>query len=251
VSADRGIPVGYRSFRLRGAHVVVREAHLSAVQAAMQEMRLYEWASHQSGSLAMRGRAPAYATTLDDRTAVVVRHSRHGGLLAPLTRDLFLRPTRAPHELRVSLRLAAAGVRTPEIIAYAVYPTLGVFATSDVASRRMYGMSFPDAWERATSDSERDRIVAAVVHLLDTLREARALHPDLNARNILILDEHPRAAVVLDVDRVEFDGASPSTIADANASRLMQSLLGQRLALGTALSASQTTAILNTVGSKR
>jgi 3-deoxy-D-manno-octulosonic acid kinase len=47
---------------------------------------------------------------------VVVRHAWHGGLLAPLTRDLFAPPTRAPHELRVALRLADAGVPTPEVV---------------------------------------------------------------------------------------------------------------------------------------
>ena len=37
-----------------------------------------------------------------DVERVVVRHNRHGGLLAPLTRDLFRAPTRAPRELRMS-----------------------------------------------------------------------------------------------------------------------------------------------------
>ena len=55
-------------------------------------------------------------------TRAVVRHNRHGGLFAPVTRDLFLPPTRAPHELRTALRLTALGVPTPPVLMYGVEP---------------------------------------------------------------------------------------------------------------------------------
>ena len=70
---------------------------------------------------------------------MVVRHSRHGGLLAPVTGDRFLAPTRAPQELATSLRLIDAGVSTPEIIAYAVYSAGGPFRRSDIATREVEG----------------------------------------------------------------------------------------------------------------
>jgi len=50
-------------------------------------------------------------------------------------------------------------------------------------------------------------------------------------------------AAVLDVDRVEFDGASAASIADANVNRLLRSLLGERLGLGSELDPGQIDAL--------
>lgn len=221
------------------------------MEAALRDHTLYAWARRQPGAHGFRGRAPAWATRLADGTEIVVRHARHGGLLAPLTRDLFLRPTRAPHELRVALRLADAGIPTPRIEGYALYPAFGPFVRADIVTARVNGLPFPEAWEQAADDTARDAIISVVARLLLLMRDARVLHPDLNARNILIAEGQPAAAVVLDVDRVEFDRASPGMVGDANASRLMQSLLGNRLRLAPALSAAQCVTLLSTAGGRR
>lgn len=228
---------------MRGARVVALRGHVAAIRSAMAELSLHEWAGRQPSAQPMRGRAIAYGTMLADNTPIVVRHSRHGGLLVPLTRDLFVRPTRAPLELEIALRLAAAGVRTPRVVAYAVYPTFPPFARADVATERLYGLPFPEAWERAERDAERDAMIEAVIDLLQSLKRAGALHPDLNARNILILDGGPRVAAVLDVDRIVFPAAGTGAAAAANATRLLRSLTGARLGLGRELDEAQLAAI--------
>src|SRR4029434_11188989 len=96
-------PAGYTRFVLSGADVVALGACAEAVRRAVGDRSLYDYAATHPGRRALRGRGVAYAVTLpDEETRVVVRHSRHGGLLAPVTGDRFLPPTRAPHELRTA-----------------------------------------------------------------------------------------------------------------------------------------------------
>ncbi|MEK7246362.1 MAG: lipopolysaccharide kinase InaA family protein, partial [Pseudomonadota bacterium] len=109
-------------------------------------------------------------------TRVVVRHNRHGGLLGPLTGDLFLAPTRAPDELEISLTLARLGVPTPEIVAYVLYPPGGLLQRSDVASKEI--QSGRDLADILTSDGspERAAAFAATAELLGSMARAGARH---------------------------------------------------------------------------
>lgn len=220
-------PVGYTRFVVSGAHVVALGTCEDAVRRAVGERSLYDYAATHPDRRELRGRGVAYAVPLpDDATRVVIRHSRHGGLLAPVTGDRFLAPTRAPHELRTSLRLADAGVATPEVIAYATYPAGGVLQRSDVATREVVGgrdladvLAIPDA------GTARAAALEATIGLLRSLERAGARHPDLNVTNVLIVatDGGPARALVLDVDRVVFGNPGDARIGDANVRRLLRS----------------------------
>lgn len=162
----------------------------------------------------------------DNETRVVVRHSRHGGLLAPVTGDRFFPPTRAPHELRTALRLAEAHVPTPEVIAYATYPAGAVFRRSDVATREVVGGKDLAEMLARTDDGEaRSSSLRATAELLRALERAGARHPDLNVMNVLIVatDGLPARALVLDVDRVVFGERGDARIGAANVRRLLRS----------------------------
>jgi lipopolysaccharide kinase (Kdo/WaaP) family protein len=220
-------PVGYTRFVVSGADVVTLGACEDAVRRAIGGRSLYHYAATHPDRRALRGRGVAYAVPLpDDKTRVVIRHSRHGGLLAPLTGDRFLAPTRAPHELRTALRLADAGVPTPEVIAYATYPAGGVLQRSDVATREVVGgrdladvLAIPDA------GAARAAALEATAGLLRSLERAGARHPDLNVTNVLIVasDGGPAGALVLDVDRVVFGNPGDARIGEANVRRLLRS----------------------------
>ena len=220
-------PVGYTRFVLNGADVVALGACADAVRRAVGERSLYDYAATHPNRRELRGRGVAYAVPLpDEETRVVVRHSRHGGLLAPVTGDRFLAPTRAPHELRTALRLAGAGVPTPEVIAYATYPAGSVFQRSDVATREVVGgrdlahvLAVPD--DAAARASALD----ATAELLLALERAGARHPDLNVTNVLIVpaDGGSARALVLDVDRVVFGTPGDGAAGDANVRRLLRS----------------------------
>ncbi|MDQ8154072.1 MAG: lipopolysaccharide kinase InaA family protein [Gemmatimonadota bacterium] len=210
------LPPGYVRSAAGAVEFVARDwAHEPLRQALGAHGSLYQWAEAQADREPLQGRGVAWATTLgvgatsgSTGTAVVVRHTRHGGLFAGLTGDLFPRPTRAPRELATAVRLANSGVPTPEVIAYAVHPVAGVLARSDVMTRRLpAGRDFPAAWRAAAPDA-RTPLLEAVAVLLRALSGAGAHHPDLNVKNVYVAgDGAAITAYVLDVDRVEFADA--------------------------------------------
>ena len=231
--ARAAAPDGYTRFQLPGADVVALGDVADAVRHAVGDGSLYGYAAAHPARRELRGRGIAYAVPLPDGvTRVVIRHSRHGGLLAPLTGDRFVAPTRAPRELRTALRLAGAGVETPQVIAYAIYPT-GLFRRSDVATREVTGgtdLAALLAVPHAPGDMRA--ILDATAALLRALEKAGARHPDLNLANVLIVErpDGTRQALVLDVDRVVFGRAGDRSIGEANVRRLVRSAHKRRAA---------------------
>jgi 3-deoxy-D-manno-octulosonic acid kinase len=194
---------------------------------ALREGSFYEYSAHHPEARIFRGRGIAYAVPLPDAaTRVVVRRSRHGGMLARLTGERFLGRTRAPRELVTALRLARLGVPTPEVVAYATYPAGGLTRRADVVTREIPdSLDMAAAVSAASSPEEKRVILAAAARLLATLTDAGARHPDLNIKNILIApDENgePRA-LVLDVDRIWFDVPGNGTVTRRNLQRLIRS----------------------------
>jgi 3-deoxy-D-manno-octulosonic acid kinase len=189
---------------------------------------LYDWAEAQPQSRALQGRAVVYVAEVPGTgVRVAVRHAWHGGLLAPLTGDRFVVPTRAPREAAASITLPARGIDTPEVIAYALYPAGPGLRRVDVCTAYV-----PDAWDFGAvlaghapalprADAER-----AVLGLLSRLASAGVVHPDLNVKNILL---RPATTGVphtwlLDVDVVEFrDGPAPHVM-HRNLGRLVRSI---------------------------
>jgi 3-deoxy-D-manno-octulosonic acid kinase len=229
-------PPGYTRFTLRDATIVAREDAEDGIREALREVRtLHCWASTVPGARAFQGRATAWGATLPGTdTPVVVRHAQHGGLLAPITGDLFLWPGRAPWELQVSERLRAARVRTPMLVAYVLYPAGFGFCRCDVATARLPdGEDFPAIW-RGADDTARAAILDAVGELVRQLGEAGAHHADLNVKNVyLTRGSGPWRAYVLDVDRVQFTAsANVARVTDANLARLTRSLRKSREQFG-------------------
>jgi tRNA A-37 threonylcarbamoyl transferase component Bud32 len=220
------VPIGYERLLLGHAVAVARSDFAFSIRRAIvgadgARNTLHEFAARHPSARALQGRATAFAVTLPQGPArVVVRHNRHGGLLGSITGDLFLAPTRAPHELEISLELTRLGVPTPEIIAYVVYPPGNLLQRSDVASKEIKGGR--DLADILTRDGgpERAAAFAATSVLLGTLARAGARHADLNAKNVLLTYE---TAFVLDVDRVTL-GEEPGEAMEANLARLARSL---------------------------
>jgi 3-deoxy-D-manno-octulosonic acid kinase len=221
------VPVGYTAFRQDRTEIVALGSCADAVRRATAGQSLYAYAAAHPARRALRGRGVAYAVTLPDgETHVVVRHSRHGGLLAPVTGDRFLAPTRAPHELRTALKLAQAGVSTPEVVAYATYPAGAIFRRSDVATREVPGgRDLALCLDPAMPNAERAAALAATTELLRALDRAGAVHPDLNVKNVLIVagDAGALRAFVLDVDRVTFTDSEQASVGAANVRRIIRS----------------------------
>ena len=220
-------PAGYERTVVRGIDLVARTDALAAGRTALKSGTLYEYAAQHEDARPLAGRGIAYAVPFPNGERVVVRHNQHGGLLAPLTRDRFLTPTRAPHELRAAVRLAAANVPTPEIIAYAVYPAGPLLRRSDVVTREIRDARDLAAILTSGIESERRAALDGAATLIGALSAVGARHHDLNVKNILVARSGsratPAAAYVLDVDRVEFGRPGDSSITELNLARFVRS----------------------------
>jgi len=200
----------------------------SAIRDILTDHTLHDWAAAQTNPDLMHGRGINYGVTLpagvepEKSTAVVVRRNRHGGIFRFITGEYFTAPTRAPRELANSLRLVAAGIKTPELIAYALYPAFLSLVRCDVVTRRLPGGGdFPDVWRTADALT-REALLAAVAGLLRHLDRAGAYHADLNLKNIYIAEGGATLTpYLLDVDRVTFPDCSD--IAVHNFNRLARS----------------------------
>ena len=224
MSGVHSVPAGYTRFEVAGADVVALTACVDSVRHALADGSLHAYAASHAQRRELHGRGKAYAVPLPDgATRVVVRHSQHGGMLAPITGDVFVAPTRAPHELSVALQLAAAGVPTPDVIAYATYPTwLGAFRRADVATREIVdARDLTSVFAKASRPRDVSPVIAAVGTLLRALERAGARHPDLNLGNVLIVGDTPRA-LVIDVDRIVFETPGVA-VRMANVRRLVRS----------------------------
>jgi 3-deoxy-D-manno-octulosonic acid kinase len=225
------VPPGYVALSepgIEGAALATLEVPL---RAALAEGTFYEFAEHQPEARPFTGRGIAYAVPLASGDRVVVRRSRHGGLLGSVRNDRFLGATRAPRELEISLSLRRLGVSTPEIVAYATYPAGPMFRRGDVVSREVPRSQDLAAALAALSRGDSKRLLLeATAQLLATMSLARARHPDLNIKNVLIADNDFAGveAYVLDVDRVWLDKASAEEVLVANLRRFSRSALKWR-----------------------
>lgn len=221
------VPKEYSRLRVGAANVIAHDSCVPWAKDAIESRgSLYQWASEQPDRREMTGRVPAYSITLPghDRR-VVVRHSHHGGLLGRLTGDLFLPPTRAPYELMVSHLLAGLGVRTPLVVAIAVYPVGRILRRSDVVTLELEGRDLGRALQDGPDADVRRGWLDAVAVMIRSLTTVGAWHPDLNVRNVLLVQNGPSAwdAFVLDIDRLQFAPPSDPTVRDANLDRLERS----------------------------
>ncbi len=227
VVARVGSPFSYG--RVGKTTLVTLPAYFEALaQRLAAHQTLYDWAAEAPQARALQGRGVVYVAKLDECDAtVVVRHSWHGGVFAPVTGDRFFSPTRAPREAAANVFLRAQGVPTPELIGYALYPAGPGLRRVDVVSRFV-----PNAWDFGAVLSgtapkiERDAACGAIVPLLAQLAAIGAVHPDLNVKNILLVRDESQAlrAWVLDTDVVSFRATAAASVMALNLRRLTRSI---------------------------
>lgn len=224
--AGAPLPADFTRFTAGRAEVVCAAHIAGSLREIVASGTVYEFAARHPSARALAGRGTAYAIPLPQSTEqVVVRHNRHGGLLAPLTGDLFRAPSRAPLELTLSQRLIEHGVRTPAVLAYALYPAPFGFCRVDVVTREVL-RSFDLAVAFMSDDASlRARAIVATAKLVLALSAVGAHHVDLNIKNVLLHtagpDDGALEAMVLDLDRVRFD--EPEIVFDWNLERLLRS----------------------------
>ena len=220
------LPTGFVRVTAGRRVVIALEAHADDARAMLERGTLYQAAASDLAARPLEGRTIAYAIALPvTGTRAVVRHNRHGGALASVTRDLFLPPTRAPRELRSAMRLVALGIPTPPVLMYGVEPVGVVFRRADVVTREVERASDLSAYIAAgTPATEREAAWAATRRLVLLMHAAGVRHHDLNVKNVLLArvgDE--LTAYLLDVDRVTFGPPSDARLLEGNVRRLLRS----------------------------
>ena len=224
--ADEDTPAGFVRVTAGRCVAVVLAAHAEDARLMLAEGSLYEAAARDLTARRLLGRGVAYAIALPATgTRAVVRHNRHGGLLAPLTRDLFLPPTRAPHELAVALRLRELAVPTPELLMYGTSPGPYPFLRADVVTRQIEAGRDLAAFMMSESPAdERAAAWTATRALVGAMNAAGVRHHDLNVKNVLLApSDRGLMAHLLDVDRVTFGARGAADVAQGNVARLLRS----------------------------
>ena len=221
-----GAPAGFVRLTAGRCDAVARAEHVEDARRMLAEGSLYEAAARDLSASRLQGRGIAYAIALPvTGTRAVVRHNRHGGLLAPFTRDLFLPPTRAPHELEVALRLRELGVSTADVLMYGTAPAPLLFRRADVVTREIAsGRDLASFMAPSASDVERSAAWSATRDLVRVMSDAGVRHHDLNVKNVLLAPSSwGLEAFLLDVDRVTFHRPRNARVAAANVARLLRS----------------------------
>ena len=207
------LPSDYRTYVVGSTLLVTRPEYFSLLRDAVHTHdTLYAFAATRADAqpLAGRGVSFAVATPLG---AWVVRRYRRGGAVATLLGDRYLRSgePRSVHELRVSTAARALGVRTPAVVAAAVYAH-GTFYRADLITE--YIAPSADLAQLGFGSEEQHRpqdvrVAAwrAAGALVRELASWGLAHADLNLKNILIrFAESSPEAWVLDLDRAELRG---------------------------------------------
>ena len=242
------LPPGFVKLAVGATRAVCDAALAPEIQELLRHQTLYDYAASSPTARAIAGRGTAYVASLPGGERVVVRHNRHGGALAALTRDLFRPPTRAPLELQISERLRQLGIPTPTILAYATYPFAPGFWRADVVTR--YVSPSADLSDVLVSDDDLLRADAweATAILVREMSAAGVRHHDLNVKNVLLHlhGDAPSVAILLDVDRVVF-GEPPERALEENLSRLFRSVRKWRSLYGARVDESEIDALARRV----
>lgn len=152
----------------------------------------------------------------------VLRHYQRGGMVASVMGDRYLwtgaERTRSFAEFRLLAELHARGLRVPEPVA-ARYTRQGVHYRADLITRRIEGAA--TLAELIARGGCRQAIAARLGATVAEFHAAGAYHADLNAHNVLLVDDT--------VWLVDFDRGQRRTPARAwqlaNLARLRRSLI--------------------------
>lgn len=232
-AARRTIHGEYRTIRSAGARARVRAVAAAWAEGVLTSGRtLHEWAAERDGVREFPGRGRVYSVEAplagpDGRHRWAVRHYRRGGAMAMHMEDRYLRVGRPRpfRELEASCLARARGVRTPAVVAGAVYPD-GACYRCDLVTEVVPGVrTLADLLHE--HDGTRDWLVcmARAGALVRRMGEAGVFHVDLNARNLLMADDPEDEPWVVDLDRARILRRPSASAADRMQVRLTRSIM--------------------------
>jgi tRNA A-37 threonylcarbamoyl transferase component Bud32 len=154
------------------------------------------------------------------------KRALHGGLFGPVLRGLFLGHSRIESVVGASLRLRAAGVPTPEVIAAGWRPMAGPFCSLALLTEAIPGAAslHECLLDPATTPARRHTLLRAAGETVARMHAAGFLHADLNLANLVVESGAggPRIHVV-DLDGGRFVRGMTDRAALGNLRRLLRS----------------------------
>jgi len=197
---------GYQNDTVGPASIIAQDGSLGLVREAIATAgTLYEYAASHPDADTISGRQTVYVIPVPDSGRWVVRQLSHGGMLAPLTGDRFLRlgVPRPFNELRLSISLRDLGIATPTVVAAVVYPS-GLVYRGEVAREEITDAAdlAECLFDSKLSQPLRSDALSSAGQLIGCLHRAGIVHPDLNIRNVLIRwGDEPIEAYILDIEK--------------------------------------------------
>jgi hypothetical protein len=184
-----------------------------------------------SGVPGPAGRAGTARIELAGSGALHVRPVVHGGLLGRSWRGRVLGLGRATRELRVAMRLAAAGAPVARPALVAGERRLGLWRVAIAHGYEAGALDAASLLSSAPSRARVDRAAAAAGRALRRFHDLGGRHADLHAGNLL-LREGPTGceAVLVDLDRARHGSPPGASARFAEMMRLYRSLLKRDLA---------------------
>jgi 3-deoxy-D-manno-octulosonic acid kinase len=205
--ADHLLLASYAALSEGGTRMLVRrgyEAHAALLGFRGAPAAAAGWAGG--------GRAPHPVVALPGGERAVVRAYRRGGAVRHLNRGRYFLGHRAFAELLAAEAARRGGVRTPLPLAAAEHRA-GIGYTAHFATLWVPGARDAAAWLADAAPADRLPALREAGVQVGRMHGSGVAHPDLNLRNLLVVDEDDGSATVylLDFDRarVSPDPVSP------------------------------------------
>jgi hypothetical protein len=223
------LPSGILQLTVRGGYLMAREDVAAWASEQIQAYgSLERFAQQQPEARELSGRGPAYRIPLRSGGFGLVRKLRHGGLLAGITADRFIKRgvPRPINELLTSAYLRGRGIDTPEVLAACVYEGTGYYRGEVM---RAFLSDCTDLAEFLLDleqpEGMREQAVAAAAHLAVKLAHSGVCHTDFNAKNILVKPQgNTLSVLVIDLEKSARCPAPSPRAAWRMRSRLLGSL---------------------------
>lgn len=202
--------IGFEFIAEGNCHILVRhgyEAYAPLFAPAGSAM-----VGRVAQSIALGGREAHPVFSLSEQGRVIVRAYRRGGVLGRINRKLYFRGHRAFDELFATIQAGAGGVQVPEVV-LAAERRLGLGYIATIATRWIEGAVDGAAWLRTAAPAVRAEALQEVGRQIGLMHEAGVAHPDLNLRNLLVVESPDRTkpmVYLIDFDRARLSkGPTP------------------------------------------